>query len=78
MVEGVKVNTEELYKQMVINELKYLVTEAKPIRLSFAPGTETHSHISMMAAANSTTERAIVESAIRVFFVAWMRSKQNV
>lgn len=66
--------TEDIYRQMVINELKHLVTDAKPIRVSFAPGTDAHRQISMMAAANSVPERSIIESALRVFFVAWMRS----
>lgn len=67
-------NSEHIYTQLVLSELAGMVQEEKAIRVSFSPGSDTHRSLTTLARQRGVSERDIIEAAVRVFFVAFMRS----
>lgn len=68
------ISTENVYQQMVMSELKNLIVEQKPIRVSFAPNTETNRQLNFLSVETGSEARQLIEVAVRVFYVAYMRS----
>lgn len=63
-------NSEEKYRQLVLTELAGMIADEDGIRVSFAPGTETHRQLTILANQREVKPRDIVISAVRVFFAA--------
>lgn len=63
-------STEGRFRQLVIEELRGMISDDKNIRVSFAPGTETHRQLKILSTQRDVQPRDIVISAVRVFFTA--------
>ena len=66
------VSTEMKFKQLVLAELAGMIADDKNIRVSFAPGTETHRQLKIISTQKNVEPRDVVISAVRVFFLALM------
>lgn len=63
--------------QLVFGEMRHLVTDEKPIRLSFSPSSETHAQLRSMARGNAVKEREIVRFAVRTVYQKWVKELKN-
>lgn len=63
-------SSETKFRQLVIQELAGMIADDKNIRVSFAPGTETHRQLKILSTQRDVEPRDIVISAVRVFFAA--------
>lgn len=69
--------TEAQFIQMVMQEMAALIGQEKQLRFAFAPGTETHRMLCILAAQKNVEPRQIIESAVRTFYVAYMIGSKN-
>lgn len=67
-------STEFKFKQLVLSELAEMIAQDEAIRVSFAPGTETHRQLKILSNMRGVKPRDIVSSSVRVFFTAVMES----
>lgn len=70
-------NNEDLQmRQLVLWEMAKAIKEQKPVRLFFAPGTDTHRMISILAVQQNLDNREVVETAVRSMFYAMLAGVQ--
>lgn len=70
-------DAEKIYQQLMFEEMRQMSKDAKPIRVSFHPNTDTYRQLMILAAQQSSDPRTIVQSAVRVFFTAYLFSRKN-
>lgn len=69
--------SEQMFVQIVMGEMANLIGQEKQLRFAFAPGTETHRQLCILAAQKNVDPRTIIEAAVRTFYVAYMIGSKN-